>query len=322
MNGSAGTAPSSATGGTSAGGSSSSASGATGGSAPSGSSSGGLDLVAPPDDAGTMTDDCADSARLVYVISDGDGAIYRFDPSLAKTAGQAAFTRLGVPQCKAKGAPNSMSVDRNGAAWINYASDGGIYKVDTTTLACEKTAFVSGGGIGFSAALSLGFSSDSSGSSSETLYISDNTGDARNTPGAGLGAARVDPTTLLATKLGPTAYSGILEGGRCELTGTGDARLFGFYTTEPAHLAEINKADGTTPNPIELPNVDAHTGGYAFSFWGGSFWFYTSANSDNSLVTEYDPSANTSEVVVPDVGFTIVGAGVSTCAPLVMPQPK
>lgn len=293
-----------------------------GGANVGGSSAGGLDLAPLPDAGPMMMDDCADSARLVYVISDGDGAIYRFDPAQAKAMGPAAFTRLGVPQCKAKGAPNSMSVDRNGAAWINYASDGGIYKVDLSTLACEKTAFVSGGGVGFSAALSLGFSSDATGSSSETLFISDNTGDARNVAGAGLGAARVDATSLMATKLGPDPYSGILKGGRCELTGTGDARLFGFYTTQPAHLAEINKADGTTPNPIELPNVDAHTGGYAFSFWGGSFWFYTSANTDNSLVTEYDPMANTSEVVVPDVGFTIVGAGVSTCAPLVMPQPK
>ena len=318
MRGSAGTAPSNPSAGSGGGGSSGLG---AGGSSATGSSTGGLDLVAPPDSGTTMMDDCADSARLVYVISDGDGAIYRFDPSLAKSAGQAAFTRLGVPQCQVKGAPNSMSVDRNGAAWINYGSDGGIYKVDTSTLACEKTAFVSGGGIGFSAALSLGFSSDAAGSSSETLFISDNTGDAKNVKGAGLGPARVDPTSLAATKLGQP-YSGILQGGRCELTGTGDARLFGFYTTEPAHLAEINKADGTTPTPIELPNVDAHTGGYAFSFWGGSFWFYTSANSDNSLVTEYDPVANTSEVVVPDVGFTIVGAGVSTCAPLVMPQPK
>jgi hypothetical protein len=215
-----------------------------------------------------------------------------------------------------------MSVDRSGSAWINYGSDGGIYQVSTTTLACTKTAFTSGGGVGFSPNLSLGFSSDALRSASETLFISDNTGDARNTPGAGLGAARVDPTTLVATKLGPSPYSGILKGERCELTGTGDARLFGFYTTVPAHLAEIDKTTGETPLPIELPNVDAHTGGYAFSFWGGSFWFYTSANSDHSLVTVYDPVAKTSEVVVPDVGFTIVGAGVSTCAPLVMPQPK
>jgi len=233
-----------------------------------------------------------------------------------------AFTRLGVPQCQVKGAPNSMSVDRNGVAWVNYGSDGGIYKVDTATLACQKTAFVSGGSIGFSPNLSLGFSSDAAGSSSETLFISDNTGDARNTPGVGLGAARVEPNSLMATKLGPTPFSGILQGAMCELTGTVDGRLFGFFTTQPAHLAEIDKSNGTTPMPIELPNVDAHTGGYAFSFWGGSFWFYTSANADNSLVTEYDPIANTSNVVVPDVGFTIVGAGVSTCAPLVMPVPK
>jgi hypothetical protein len=279
-------------------------------------------MLIPPDDAGSPSDGCSDSARLVYVLSQTDNAIYRFDPSLAKSAGKGAFTRLGVPQCDAKGAPNSMSVDRTGVAWINYDKDGGIYKVDTTTMACQKTAFVSGGGIGFSPALSLGFSSDAVGSADETLFISDNTGDARDTPGVGLGAARLDAATLAATKLGPTPYSGVLLGARCELTGTGDARLFGFFTTQPAHLAEIDKTNGTTPMPVELPNVDAHTGGYAFSFWGGSFWFYTSANSDTSLVTQYDPVANTSQVVVPDVGFTIVGAGVSTCAPLVMPQPK
>ncbi|HWZ89866.1 MAG TPA: hypothetical protein VNW92_13485 [Polyangiaceae bacterium] len=36
---------------------------------------GGPDLV-PPTDAGTPNDGCADSARLVYVISDTDKAIY------------------------------------------------------------------------------------------------------------------------------------------------------------------------------------------------------------------------------------------------------
>jgi hypothetical protein len=80
-------------------------------------------------------------------------------------------------------------------------------------------------------------------------------------------------------------------GGRCELTGTGDAKLYGFFTTRPAHLAAIDKATAATPDAIPLPMVDASTGGYAFSFWGGSFWFYTASDTDTTKVTRYDPTA-------------------------------
>jgi hypothetical protein len=110
-------------------------------------------------------------------------------------------------------------------------------------------------------------------------------------------------------------------GGRCELTGTGDARLFGFFTTMPAHVAEIQKASGATPAATDLSMVDASVGGYAFSFWGGSFWFYTASDTDTTKVTRYDPTSNpaVTTVVAPMLDFTIVGAGVSTCAPLVFP---
>jgi hypothetical protein len=67
--------------------------------------------------------------------------------------------------------------------------------------------------------------------------------------------------------------------------------------------------------------VDASTGGYAFSFWGGSFWFYTASDTDSTKVTRYDPTTNppTTTVAAPMLPFTIVGAGVSTCAPLTFP---
>src|SRR5258708_1563397 len=135
----------------------------------------------------------------------------------------------------------------------------------------------------------MGFSADAPGSTQETLYVSDNYGDDTQLPD-GKGLAKVDlgqsPPTLIAMG----TYTGDVMGGRCELTGTGDAKLFGFFTTEPAHLAQIDKTTAATPQAISLPTIDATTGGYAFSFWGGSYWFYTASDTENSKVTRYDPT--------------------------------
>jgi hypothetical protein len=78
-------------------------------------------------------------------------------------------------------------VDRHGTAYVNYAS-GKIFTVDTRTLACTDTGFVPGQA-GFSPNLSMGFSADAPGSSAETLFVSDNTGDDTPDPD-GKGLAR------------------------------------------------------------------------------------------------------------------------------------
>jgi hypothetical protein len=60
---------------------------------------------------------------------------------------------------------------------------------------------------------------------------------------------------------------------------------------------------------------------FAFSFWGGDFYLYTSRENSNSSVTHYtsaDGGIDTN--YVPDTGFSIVGAGVSTCAPTAQPR--
>jgi hypothetical protein len=234
----------------------------------------------------------------------------------------AAFTDLGPINCAAAGddTVNSMAVDRSGTAYVNYAN-GNIFKVNTTTLACVDTGFVPGQS-GFSPNLSMGFSSDSPGSSQDTLYVSDNTGDDTQLPN-GKGLAKIDVGQSPPMLIPIGTYTGDVMGGRCELTGTGDAKLFGFFTTDPAHLAQIDKTTAATPQAISLPTVDATNGGYAFSFWGGSYWFYTASDTDNTKVTRYDPTTTppTTTVAVPELTFTIVGAGVSTCAPVTFPIP-
>jgi|GEM_PF-3500705 len=55
-----------------------------------------------------------------------------------------------------------------------------------------------------------------------------------------------------------------------------------------------------------------------FSFWGGDFYFYT-APSNGTVVTHLQTSTGAT-TTSPELGFTIVGAGVSTCAPTAPPQ--
>ncbi len=257
-----------------------------------------------PDTGGSggasAADDCSDAAKLVYVASD-DNDLYSFAPD------KLLFTKLGALSCGSK-TVNSMAVDRTGTAWVNF-SDGKIFKVDVATLACTPTAFVAQQG-GFTKVLGMGFSANSPGSMDETLFVADN---------KGKGVAKVDLTSLTLTPLGP--YTGELAGSDAELTGTGDARLFGFFTTSPAHFAAIDKASGATPVATLLPTVDASSGGFAFSFWGGDFWFYTANGTPSTSVTHYVSATQTASVVLNDIGFTIVGAGVSTCAPVVPPPP-
>ncbi|NLN61776.1 MAG: hypothetical protein GX146_02710 [Myxococcales bacterium] len=262
----------------------------------------------------------------IYIVEESTNAIWSFDPERGITEGLAALEKIGVPKCPTDDSPNSMTIDRERNAWINYGAIGKIYKVSLDTLECTETPYVSGGNVGFTPNISLSFSRDPSGQE-DTLFISDHTGDDAYPPVPGKGVAALDHTSLAGTLLGD--FSGELQGDRCELTGTGDGKLYGFFAKNPAVLAEINKTDGTTPSPIALQDgsekVNAIVGGYAFAFWGGNFWFFT-APSDNphndnhmSTLTRYNPAAPEGQrlsIIIPDVGFVVVGAGVSTCAPI------
>ena len=120
---------------------------------------------------------------------------------------------------------------------------------------------------------------------------------------------------MALTRIGD--FSGTLAGKGAELTGTGDGRLYGFFTTNPnATLAQIDPATGATSNNVNLSGVNTGLA-WAFSFWGGDFWFYTSNGVSASTVTRLEPASNNKiSNAKRDVGgFKIVGAGVSTCAP-------
>jgi hypothetical protein len=263
---------------------------------------------------------CASGAgTFIYVISDTN-ELYTFDPTKFPSA--AAFTLVGKVTCDNSGV-NSMAVDRSATAWVNFNS-GAIYKVTTTApVTCTATGFTPGQG-GFTNDLGMGFSLDAVGSNNETLFVADNGGPGGNctqaTPGPGCngrGLGTINTTTMALTPLG--AFTGMAAGYNAELTGTGAGKLYGFFTTSPGAYGPINKANGATssPAPTSIPAVNASTGGYAFSFWGGDFFFYT-APTNNTIVTRLATATGTT-TTSPELSFVIVGAGVSTCAPTTTP---
>ncbi|WP_148313937.1 hypothetical protein [Sorangium cellulosum] len=271
-----------------------------------GAGTGGSDGGGESEDADSR---CIERAALVYVLSQ-DNELYSFRPDRKE------FTKVGVLGCQTSMHPNSMAVDRDAVAWVNYVysddSEGTLFKVSTEDASCEPTDMSLSEGW---SRLGMGFSSDLSRPDAEQLFVAGATG----TPGVGLG--RIDGASV--TPVGE--FSGSLRGASAELTGTGDGRLFGFFTTTPVQLAEIDKETGEILEATDLPGIETPSA-WAFSFWGGDFYFYTAPDefqspSRTTNVSRYRPSDGSIDPdYMTNIGFRIVGAGVSTCAPLEVPR--
>jgi hypothetical protein len=258
--------------------------------------------------AGAPAQDCPAGAQLVYVLSQ-ENDLYSFTPNTG------AFKKVGPLKCPAAkdAVPNSMAIDRQGIAWVNYDT-GDLFRVSTVNASCQATGFKpnQAGFLKFG----MAFATNGPDSTDETLYISGLTKEA----GGGKGLGKLDLKTMKVTMLGD--YSGALGTRGAELTGTGDGRLFGFFATVPdATLARIDMAKAATSEDKPLTGV-ATGEAWAFSFWGGDFWFYTSDGDSPSKVTQLKTSgAGELAVAKESVGsFRIVGAGVSTCAPTAPPK--
>jgi hypothetical protein len=245
---------------------------------------------------------CADEAALVYVVA-SDGDLYSFQPETL------AFRRVGKLGCHpTPGAtPNSMAVDRSGGAWINY-SDGSIHRASTRDASCSATGF-SAHHDGFRE-VGMAFVSSGPGLIDETLFVWGGRGSFYH--GDDRGLARIDRTTLALLPIGRDASR--LGTSRSDLTGTGDGKLYGFFSSSPAMLAEIDPATGAILAPRPLPSVTGIQA-WAFSFWGGDFYLYWSRFGETSRITKVSGRDGSLQDLAHDIGFRIVGAGVSTCAP-------
>ena len=273
-------------------------SGTAGGS--TGGAGGGIGGGIGPGGSGGAGDGCDDATKGSIYILGQDKQFARFEPQTQQ------LTVMGTLDCPGESFMTtfSMSVDRAGVAWVLFA-DGNVFHVDTKTLACSATGFAPCQSNFCS--FGMGFTADAAGSSAETLYVS---GVYNGPPGEGL--AKIDAQTLALTPIAD--YDGILTGKGAELTGTGDGKLYGYFQDTPIRLAEIDKTTAHVVNMWDLVEIPTGTS-WAFAFWGGSFYIMSGTG-----IRKFDPMTNVTTLINGNVGFNIVGAGVSTCAPTEEPK--
>jgi hypothetical protein len=161
----------------------------------------------------------------------------------------------------------------------------------------------------------MGFSTNMPGGSDETLYVSESTAGSPLPPPPGMSnAPRLATIALQTFTLTPIGMYDQLS-ARAELTGTGDAKLFGAFEGMPYVVAEIEKptAKILSQAPQSAINYAPDSSNFAFAFWGGDFWLFVGPGSSTDVFHYVPQSQMTTKVK--SVDFEIVGAGVSTCAP-------
>jgi hypothetical protein len=245
---------------------------------------------------GGGNDDCAESAKVVYLVTE-QGDLRSFNPEVG---GMAAYQLVGALSCDSSSSPQSMAVDRSGQAYVFY-SNGKLFRVSTKDASCQSTNYSHPVLLGclLGCQLGMGFTADVAGSNGQRLYIM--------SPDFGL--ATVDTGSMAVDK--KNAFSGTTA----ELTGGIDARLF-MFDASAAQLSEVDQSS--------LQKTDMHTfnlsGVLAFAFarYAGKFYMFTaqgSLSAGNTTTTVYDPHDDSETTRDQDVGFTVVGAGQSTCVP-------
>ena len=260
----------------------------------------------------TVATACTEASRWIYTV-DSDGTFSRFDPATL------TFTDIGLLDCynPPRQNPFSMAVDQNAVAWVVYADlepndplfePATLYKVATGTEQCQQaTSFHVDPNGPFAQGFGMGFVFDPS-TNLDTLYIAG---------GYGASAGPAELATVSFPSLAVTQI-GSIAAGNAELTGTGDGSLWGFIPAgegpDPqgqAALVQIDPANGATLETYSYPTLFGATS-WAVKFWGGSFWIFL-----NGAVYEV-PRATPQTILlrIADTGRNIVGAGVSTCAPL------
>ncbi len=258
----------------------------------------------PTADAVTVRGDassgCSGAAKQVYVI-DADNTFSRFDPATR------TFSDLGVLSCAASGpgaSPFSMSIDRNAIAWVLF-TDGEVFRVDTTTLACTPATTLSGNLQNFG----MGFSTNVANGTDDTLFIAGGTTvqSADRTGNSTL--ATFNTTTLQTTNVGSIV-------GWPELTGTSEAELWGYFPGDgTTHISQLDKTNGHVLVTLPEHTIGSSQDAYAFAAYGGEFFVFSGGLGATKV---YEININATILTTTSTTRTIVGAGVSTCAPIVI----
>jgi hypothetical protein len=246
---------------------------------------------------------CTEAGQYIYTV-DNNGTFSRFDPRTL------TYLDLGPLNCPTTGTPYSMNVDQNAVAWVLF-TDAHIYKVDTTTVACTDSGYVPDQQ-GFHT-FGMGSAFDSA-TGVDTLFLASETTDPQGS--APLGALDLGSLTV--------STRGLMTVGSAELAGTGDGQLWAFSpgsrnATGAPLLARVDPHSGATLEAYDLSAITS-IGGFALKFFGGAFYVFVGADIWKVDRASLDPTkpvpTSPPQLVVSSLGRDIVGAGVSTCAPV------
>lgn len=250
---------------------------------------------------GACVDTCgANDVELVYIV-DGDRTLLSFDPR--KLPGD-PFHVIGELSCDPSSNPNSMAVDRSGIAWLGYAS-GVLYQASILDAHCfAKSARPTGA---LTDRYGMGFVTDGPKATTEKLYVAEY---------GGTEIATIDTSTF------PTRW---VKQGRLpikrdfppELSGTSEGRLYGYFpgSNDRGFVQEIDRKGNLVGHRWDLPAKRGAIGGWAFAFWGDVFYVFLAMDDINEVHAIHRKTGKY-ELAVKNHAHRIVGAGVSTCAPL------
>lgn len=258
--------------------------------------------------------DCAEPTQFVYVVTTSAN-LYRFWPPTL------SFEHVGHLDCPTDGSwsPLSMAIDRHADAWVLYW-DQVVYRLDLASGHCEESGYNPGhqipGPFGY---FGMAFTADAASPEGESLFVRQAAFyDAGSDPGSRL-LGRFDTGAMAVSVVGEG------PGANTDLAGTGDGRLYGFEkipTGEGNDLSRLVEYDKSTGEVIASTDLEGVTIGdaWAVAAWGGDIWLFSSTYEGSTSVARYDPEAGTVETVLSNTGFKVLGAGVSSCAPIEPPK--
>jgi hypothetical protein len=244
---------------------------------------------------------CDEASKLIYLVDDSDNFL-SFDP---RKLPRNPYTLIGKLDCGSYGSPFSMSVDRNGSAWVVY-NTGELFKVAITDASCKPTGYRIGAS--GSTTFGMGFATEAAGGKTEKLYI------AADDYTSNLGWIDTKQRPPIAHRIGPIDVS---ADRHPELTGTSEGKLFAFFpnSDQPAFVQEIDRSTGAgigtkwNLGSSGLGFVSA----WAFAQWGGKFYIFVTGQYPT--VRTIDRKTGEYNIVMDSTPYRVTGAGVSTCAP-------
>ncbi len=253
-------------------------------------------------DVGADTDGlppgCSPGTEFIYLLTNAAPAkLLRFSPATL------ALAEVGDADCTDQGQPYALAVSRDATIWAHWISPEQLFQLSALDAACVATGYdpvkTTYDFFGF------GFVAPPDDIASERLFVAGGTyqqglGNGTNLGVLDLGTFLIDERPALPGGFPPA------------LTGNAAGDLWGLFVGggKDLMLARVDTETAEVLESIPLPGLSAQN--YALGFWGGLLYVFADARA-----FAVDPQIGTPELVVADLGHQIIGAGQSTCVPLI-----